>query len=170
MEKLHSGAKWLFRIRGYSSFIFILFFVGYFGFTIVKNFEEASLGVILGVFFGAILLTIIFAEIYSKMAYKRWLYEFGPASLKLERGIIWKKYSNIPYERIQNVDVHRGILARMLGFSTVDIQTAGLHMSYNRRGRAKSEGHLPAVSMAGAEKIREFLMKKISGKHSGQGM
>jgi len=173
MEKLHSGAKWLFRIRGYSSFIVILIFLGVASNTLIGGLPEGSgtfIGIILGVLGGAIILTIIFAEIYAKMAYKRWLYEFGPVSLKLERGIIWKKYSNIPYERVQNVDVHRGILARMFGFSTVDIQTAGLHMSYNRRGRARSEGHLPAVSVEGAEKIREFLMEKISGKNTSQGM
>jgi len=97
------------------------------------------------------------------MAYNRWFYEFTPTNLKLERGIIWKRYSNIPYERVQNIDIHRGILARILGFSTVDIQTAGFHMvSSGRRGM--SEGHIPALSIDNAEKIREFLMKKIGRK------
>ncbi len=174
MEKLHPGAKWLFRLRGYSSFIIIIIFLSVASSSIIRNLSNrggAILGIVLGILFGAIILTIIFAEIYARMAYNRWLYEFGPASLKLERGIIWKKYSNIPYERVQNVDVHRGVLARMLRFSTVDIQTAGFHASYNRRGMPKSEGHIPAVSIEAAEKIREFLMKKITGKKtSSQGM
>ena len=91
----------------------------------------------------------------------------GYMNLKLERGIIWKKCSNIPYERVQNVDIHRGIIARMNGFSTVDIQTAGLHMSYGQRGGARSEGHIPAVAIEHAEKIREFVMHKVSRKSSG---
>jgi|TARA_Y100000310_G_scaffold72424_1_gene68460 membrane protein YdbS with pleckstrin-like domain len=177
MERLHSGAKWAFRIRGYFSGIPLLFIFLWIGgavssFTKVSDVGSGSniLMVSLIMFIIYIIVVITIAEIYARMAYKRWLYEFTPISLKLERGIIWKRYSNIPYERVQNVDVHRGILARMLGFSTVDIQTAGFHMSYGRRGRPRSEGHLPAISVDGAEKIREFLMKKISGKNNGQGM
>ena len=110
-------------------------------------------------------LTIIFGEIYARMAYNRWFYEFTDQGIKLERGIIWKRYSNIPYDRVQNIDVTRGILARLLGFSTINIQTAG-YSSYSRLG-TKSEGHIPAVSVQDAEKIREFIMKKITGKKSG---
>ncbi|MDP3987240.1 MAG: PH domain-containing protein [Nanoarchaeota archaeon] len=99
---------------------------------------------------------IIVGEIYARMAYNRWFYEFNEDGLKIERGIIWKRYSNVPYERIQNVDVHRGILARMLGFSSVMIQTAGYS------ARAVSEGNIPAISVDGAEKIRAFIMKKIT--------
>lgn len=68
-----------------------------------------------------IILVLVFGEVYAKRTYKRWLYEFTPSNLKLERRIIWKRYSNIPYEKVQNVDIQRGILARMLRFSTVDI-------------------------------------------------
>ena len=172
MEKLHPGAKWLFRLRGYLGAFIFLMFIGWFSFPLVGVIGSLILGanailgiVIIGLIF-YILLIVIIAEIYAKMTYNRWFYEFGPANLKLERGIIWKRYSNVPYERVQNVDVHRGILARMLGFSTVMIQTAGY--TYSRRG-ISSEGHIPAVSIEKAEQIREFLMKKISKKH-GQGL
>ncbi len=173
MEHLHPGAKWLFRISGFFAALFILiFFTGFLG-SIVGVFAGLLLGggprvimlILLGIVF-YLILVIIIAEIYARMAYKRWKYEFTTTSLKLERGIIWKRYSNIPYERVQNVDVHRGILARICGFSTVDIQTAGFHGGYGRRGMPRSEGHLPAVSIEKAEQIREFVMKKITGKSS----
>jgi membrane protein YdbS with pleckstrin-like domain len=138
--------------------------IGVIGKTILG---DSYLGIII---FGLVfytLLVIIIAEIYARMTYNRWFYEFTPTNLKLERGIIWKRYSNVPYERVQNVDIHRGVLARMLGFSTVDIQTAGF--SYGRRGRGGAEGHLPAINPERSEEIREFLIKKISKKH-GQGM
>jgi len=79
-----------------------------------------------------------------------------------------EEISNISYERIQNVDITRGILARMLGFSSVNIQTAGY--SYTPRGRVASEGYLPAVDMAEAEKIREFVMKKVTKRGRSQGL
>ena len=103
-------------------------------------------------------LIIVIAEVYARMAYNRWKYEFTPTNLKIEKGIIWKKYSNIPYERVQNIDIHRGIIARIFGFSTIQIQTAGFS------GMPYSEGNIPAVGIEHSEKIREFLMKKITGR------
>jgi len=174
MQQLHPGAKWLFRFRAYSSFIFLVIILFFFSLSfLTRSLARDSGGstifiVALVVLLIAMILVIIIGEIYARMAYNRWLYEFAPTNLKIERGIIWKKYSNVPYERVQNVDIQRGILARMLGFSTIDIQTAGFHMAYGRRGMPRSEGHIPAVSIEDAERIREFLMKKI-GKH-GQGL
>ena len=172
MNKLHSGAKWLFRIGGYvGAFVFLMFFWWIF-FPIVAIFGRIVFGaeaivafVILGIVF-YIILIIVIAEIYAKMAYNRFFYEFTPTNLKVERGVIWKRYTNVPYERVQNVDIHRGIIARMCGFSTVAIQTAGFSYGPRRRGGG-AEGSLPAVSVEAAEKIRDFLMSKISKKGGG---
>ena len=177
-QQLHPGAKWLFRFRAYWGFLFLLIFVGWFAIPLMAFFS-LIVGVGGGIFIGFLILFILYiaiviaiAEIYARMAYGRWFYEFTDTNLKIERGIIWKHYSNIPYERIQNVDIHRGILARMLGFSSVAIQTAGFsggYGGYAHAGAGMAEGSLPAVSMEGAEKIRDFLMEKISKRH-GQGL
>ena len=169
MNKLHPGAKWLFRVRAYASFIFFAFFFGVWIFsasivavTMTGNFTFLLLPIILGIvlFFGI-------SEIYAQLAYKFWKYELTPHELKIEKGIIFKVYKSIPYSRVQNVDIHRGILARMIGFSTLNIQTAGYSAVSGRGGMgAMSEGYIPAVSMRKAEEIRDFLMKKI-GKKQG---
>tara|TARA_Y100000310_G_C20675041_1_gene812527 strand:+ start:1750 stop:2289 length:540 start_codon:yes stop_codon:yes gene_type:complete len=177
MRQLHPGAKWSFRFGAYIGLIFILFFLSWFILPILSVIVRLVLGVSSGVigivaligFILYIILIIVFGEIYARMAYNRWKYEFTATNLKKERGIIWKKYSNIPYGRVQNVDIQRGILARMFGFSSVMIHTAG-YSGYGRGGRARSEGYLPAVSPAEAEQIREFLMKKITKKSSSGGM
>ena len=173
MEKLHPGAKWLFRFGGYVGAFILMIFLSWFVVPIVGALgvlffgAENIGGIIITGFIVYVILIIIVAEIYARMSYERWFYEFTPTNLKIERGIIWKRYSNVPYERVQNVDIHRGIIARLCGFSTVAIQTAGF--SYSPRGRAGAEGSIPAVSIEKAEKIRDLLMKKIS-KHRGQGM
>lgn len=166
MEKLHPGAKWVFRLRAYwTLFIFAIvisiYLMGIIGFFTGDPTSVALISVIVGLF-----VIIVVGEIYSTMAYNRWFYEFTPTNLKIERGIIWKRYSNVPYERVQNVDITRGIIARLLGFSTLNIQTAG-YSAVGRGGTSiGSEGYIPAVSITAAEKIREFLMKKI-GKRQG---
>lgn len=176
MEQLHPGAKWLFRIKGYFGAIFFMVFISWFiiPFAVVLAgvmFQTSAAAMLLAgiaLFFFYVIAVIVIAEMYARMAYNRWFYEFTPDNLKIERGIIWKKYSNIPYERVQNVDITRGIIARLCGFSSVNIQTAGF--SYTGKGMPGSEGYLPAVSSEAAEKIREFLMKKISKRSSRSGL
>ena len=134
MNKLHPGAKWIFRMNFYYYFLGI----------------------------------IIFFTVFS---YNRFLFEIGHDQIKIEQGIIWKKYTSVPYERIQNVDIRRGIIARIIGFSSLDIQTAGFSGNYQYgfriKGRhaQKSEGYLPAIDPDDAEKIREFVVKKIKHAH-----
>ena len=167
MEKLHPGAKWKFRIGGYAALFFLLLF---FGFPMLL--AGAAGGVQIGSVLTFILVGLVFVvaliEVSTHLTYINWKYEFTDDSLKIEKGVIVKRYKSIPYERVQNVDITRGIVARMAGFSTIDIQTAGYSGAYSGRGQVgTSEGHIPAVSIKAAEKIREFLMAKISHRKSG---
>ncbi|MEM0465656.1 MAG: PH domain-containing protein [Candidatus Pacearchaeota archaeon] len=164
MNKLHPGARWLFRLQAYYYLILHGILIIFFGIFI------ARLGFFISILF-YISFIIIFGEIYSRMSYNRYLYEINNEYIKIEHGIIWKKYTSIPYEKVQNVDIKRGIIARMFGFSTVEIETAGqseMDIEYYRsifvrRGYTpyKSEGHLPAIDINDAEKIRKFIIKKI---------
>jgi len=165
MEKLHPGAKWLFRVRAYTIFFFfsIWLIFGLFSRIIVDEVSSNLLSLKLLYFCSAILIIFLVGEFYANLAYKNWKFELAQNELKIERGIIWKRYSAIPYERVQNVDIRRGIFARIIGFSTLDVQTAGYHYSGNNGG-AVSEGHIPAVTVKRAEDIRNFLMLKISKK------
>jgi len=169
MKQLHQGAKWVFRIRIYISLFFLIVMFASFFFPIAMSLSQIPF---FDSFFASlvpftlfwIIMVVVLGEVYSRLAYKNWKYELTSHEIKLERGIIWKRYSAIPFERVQNIDIQRGILARMLGFSTLNIQTAGYHMA--ARGGAVSEGYIPAVSVKDAEEMRDFLIKKI-GKRQG---
>ncbi len=157
MNKLHPGVKWLFRLRSYSALLFIFIFLGAFGLSFYLAMSGSG-AILYWLIPSYILLIILISEIYAQMAYSRWVYEFTDSGLRLERGIIWKRYSNVPYERIQNVDIHRGIIARMFNFSSILIQTAGYSAA------AYSEGYIPGIDTQEAERIRSFVMKKITGR------
>ena len=164
-SSLHPGAKWVFRLRVYIYFVIFFLFILFSSLSIFLNLEISfSLWLI-----SFLVIAILIGEIFARLSYRFWTYDFGSDSLRIERGIIWRRSSNIPYERIQNVDIHRGVFARMLGFSTVIVQTAGYSggYGYNRTG-ISAEGTLPAIALDDAEKIRDFLIKKIG--HKGKGM
>lgn len=170
-KQLHPGARWLFRIRGFFGSLFFIFFFSFFISAFLSGLRSkvpnfSFIFIIMGF---SIILLILFAELYARLSYRFWAYEFTEDQLRIERGIIWKRYSNIPYQRIQNVDITRGIIARLLGFSTVNIQTAGYSMPARNANGAWSEGYIPAVSVNEAEQIREFVIKKIT-KRKGQGL
>ena len=174
MDKLHPGARWVFRLRAYYPLIILGIFITMWSFQLLRIIAGGSTGIgfVLAIIF-YIFFVVIVAEIYARMSYNRYLYEIKQDAVKIEKGIIWKKYTSIPYERVQNVDIKRGIIARMFRFSTVEIETAGQSGGwggYGRRNRRyQSEGHLPAIDVNGAEKIREFVMKRVKQTH-GSGL
>jgi len=148
MKSLHEKVKISWRISSY--FTAILFSV-----FIAAPITLATKNFVLGLipFFVIIPLT----EIMIRFSYNNYKYELAKDSLKIEKGVITKTYKSIPYGRIQNVDIHRGILARMLGYSSVSIHTAG----YSGPAQyAQAEGYIPAVSVKEAEKIRDSIVKK----------
>ena len=107
----------------------------------------------------------IFSYLWARLSYRFWKYEITEDAVRIEKGVIWKKYISIPYERIQNVDIYRGILARILGLSTLNIQTAG-YSGAGGRGMW-SEGNIPGVSVDIAEQLRNDLIKRAKGTRQG---
>ena len=79
--------------------------------------------------------------------------------------MIWKRYVTIPYDRIQNVDIYRGVLARLLGLSDLNIQTAGTTsgsvLGLLRRAFARSLAH------RGRTAHDELVLRARNSKHQG---
>ena len=105
---------------------------------------------------------LLLCFVWAKLTYRFYRYELLDTGFRKESGVIHKKYVTIPYERIQNVDINRGLLARILGLSDLNIQTAGASATGSRYGMmgGGAEGRLPAVSMAVAEELRNELIRR----------
>ena len=107
------------------------------------------------------LLLVLFSisVIRAVLTYYFYRYELREEGFRKEHGVIWKKYVTIPYERIQNVDIYRGILARIFGLSDLNIQTAGMSSTKGSYG-GESEGRLPGLSKEVAEQVRDELIRR----------
>ncbi|TSC68995.1 MAG: putative membrane protein [Parcubacteria group bacterium Gr01-1014_66] len=105
---------------------------------------------------------LVFFFVWAKLTYRFYRYELTDAGFRKELGVIYKKYVTIPYDRIQNVDIYRGILARILGLSDLNIQTAGASAVVGRYGAAGigAEGRLPGLSREVAEQLRDELIQR----------
>lgn len=159
MQRLHKRAIWYFFVTGIIGWIIKFLFLGFFfGIFLIPIFggSVTHIGpqaIKLIIFLGPILY-LIFVYVWAWLTWYFFKYELAPDGFRKEYGIIWKRYITIPYDRIQNVDIYRGILARIMKLSELMIQTAG------HSGTRRSEGFLPGLSKETAEALRNELVSK----------
>jgi uncharacterized membrane protein YdbT with pleckstrin-like domain len=176
MNQLDPKAVWLFFISYLLRWFSFIIFISIWGLVTLSGLRESldSGGEISFAFLNWLWIIIpafaLFCYIWAKLSYNYYRYELTEDGFRKELGVIYKKYVTIPYNRIQNVDIYRGILARLLGLSDLNIQTAGMSASVNRYGvaGADSEGRLPALSKEMAEKLRdELVLRARQDKNQG---
>lgn len=75
-------------------------------------------------------------------------YRITEHAVLIREGVFHKKQLDIRYERVQAVNTTRGVLDRLFGLVNVSFDTAG---------SSGQEGHLPAVPVELAERLRELI-------------
>jgi len=159
MKQLDPKVVWLFFfsfvLRSFLPIMFLSIWGSSFldGFDDLDNRSEFLFG-FLNWLWVIVPVFLILCFVSAKLTYHFYRYELTDAGFRKEFGIISKKYVTIPYDRIQNVDINRGILARILGLSDLNIQTAGTS------GAIGAEGRLPGVSREIAEQLRDELIQR----------
>jgi putative membrane protein len=80
------------------------------------------------------------------LVWRRFRYGVGAAEIVIESGVLNRNRRIIPFDRVQDVDIERTFLARLLGLAKVRIETGA---------GGKDEGLLDSVSLAEANRLRE---------------
>lgn len=166
-KHLDPKAVWLF----FFSMMWVWIFLGFIFFTSflpILFTSESILASILYLPFIPLIIVGGLAYAWARLSYKYYMYELTDDGFRKEHGVIWKKYVTIPYDRIQNVDIMRGPISRILGLSDLNIQTAGYSAQVSRYGvhGSGAEGRLPGVSQKEAEELRDELIKRA--KHTSR--
>lgn len=177
MKQLDPKAVWLFFIgfvlRWFFVIVFLMFWAWPLFFTLQVAPDLVPENYIFSVVIKALIFLVIFVAlcfIWAKLTYHFYRYELTENGFRKESGVIYKKYVTIPYDRIQNVDIYRGIWARILGLSDLHIQTAGASAVVTRNGAwgVGAEGRLPGISKEIAEALRDELIQKAkTSKNQG---
>ncbi|PHQ40286.1 hypothetical protein DJ69_01720 [Halorubrum persicum] len=101
---------------------------------------------------GAVVLA---ATAYEVAYYRRFDYELTADTLDISSGVISRREREIPYRRIQNVDVSRSVIQRAIGVAAVDLETAG---------GSSTEGSIRFVTPDEATRLqREVQRRKSTG-------
>ena len=93
------------------------------------------------------------------LVWRRFSYRVGPAEIVIESGVLNRNRRNIPFDRVQDVDIERTFLARLFGLAKVRIETGA---------GGKDEGLLDSVSIAEAYRLREAVRARRAGEAAAE--
>jgi membrane protein YdbS with pleckstrin-like domain len=133
--------------------IFVLLFA-YVPVTIAGDMPLVFHIVILG---GAVLLYVILWY-WVGLYYESMWYELRDDEINWKRGVWFRTTGIVPFNRITNLDVRQGPFMRVLGISTLAIQTAGYS------GQAVPEIRIEAIERA--DELRELIRSMVRGSPS----
>ncbi|MFB6266397.1 MAG: PH domain-containing protein [Halodesulfurarchaeum sp.] len=91
---------------------------------------------------------------YEVAYHRRFRYELTGDTLDIESGVLSRREREIPLRRIQNVDVTRSLVPRLLGIAAVNIETAG---------GGSTEAQLKFVTLAEARRLQEEIQRRKRG-------
>lgn len=74
---------------------------------------------------GVGLVVLLLGGAHALALYRTWGFALEDDALFLERGVLTRVETAVPYVRVQHVDTQRGPLDRALGLSSVVVYTAG---------------------------------------------
>lgn len=119
------------------------------GFVFYFNEGIRDFALYLGVGFGILAgLTIVF----SRIGFQKRGFAFREHDVLFQSGVIATKTIVIPYNRVQHVALHEGLVSRYFGLAKVEIFTAG---------GSSSDIEIPGIEKEQAENIKQLLMGKI---------
>ena len=72
-----------------------------------------------------LLVVVCFTAFWIQKYYSSITYILTNDEIVVEKGVWWKRKSFVPYNRITNISVVQGPIARQFGLGTVRVQTAG---------------------------------------------
>lgn len=101
---------------------------------------------------------VLFILLWGLFSWHRFTYSVTDNELRVEHGVVIRKRTFIPRERIQTIDLTQGLGQRIFGVMTVKVETAG---------GMKPEAVLSAVSAADAARLKEALLLNTGTEERG---
>jgi membrane protein YdbS with pleckstrin-like domain len=102
--------------------------------------------------FGGLALLFVLILLLSRVSFRKKAYAFRQHDVIYRKGIIATNTMVIPYNRVQHVALHEGLVSRWFGLAKVEIFTAG---------GVSSDIEIPGILKEEAEDIKQLLMGKI---------
>lgn len=110
----------------------------------------AGVAIAAGLFFVLFLVAVW----YPSLAFDRWGYAIGDDEVLIGRGVLLRRVTAIPTNRIQHVDTRQGVIEQWIGLARVTIHTAS---------GIGGDGVIPGLALEDAERLRDRLVRLGGG-------
>lgn len=129
------------------------------GFTLLVFFLLVVDKLIFGLGIGIVAWLIIMLPIllYIPAFYKSLEYIIDGDSVKMRKGVFWRKRVTVPFTKITNIDVTQGPVQRIFKMVTVHVQTAGAG------GTTGSQAEVQFLGIRDTEGLKDTIMKRVRG-------
>ena len=116
-----------------------------------NEFPPSSATKILMVIFGAWFILSLVIMVLVGPRYRQKGYAVRDRDISYKTGLINRKTTTIPFNRVQHCDIKQGIISRYFGLSKLNVYTAG---------GAKSDLSIPGLNLEKAQKLMDFVLQK----------
>ncbi len=82
-------------------------------------------------------------------------YDVGEEYFLTRGGVIGKQQVQVPYEKIQDLEMNMDVVDRLFGLWTVSVDTAAENLS---------GAHIPGLSHSDAEELRQLILSRMPKK------
>lgn len=112
---------------------------------VIANLPELVFGGIAGT-----LVLVGLAVVSASLSYHFWSWSAHDDAIELSHGVVMRKLSVVPYHRIQQIDIARGPVERILGIATLVLRSAA----------ATTDAKLPGIALDHSEQLRHALLSR----------
>ena len=148
LKPLHTKVTWLWRLQGVLRLAMVWGPLAVGGGIALGFALSPAAGAVLAI--ALIAFFLVFALIWPSLEYEHFRYAVREHDLLVQRGVLFRRRSSIPHNRIQHVDTRQGPIERVFGLSSLAVYTAS---------GISADGSIPGLSTEIAEGLRDELAR-----------
>jgi len=106
------------------------------------------------VVYGSIIIWLLISIVIMAIvgpAFRQKGYAVRERDISYKTGLLFRKTTTIPFNRVQHCDIKQGLISRYFGLSKLNVYTAG---------GAKSDLSIPGLTTDKAQKLMDFVLQK----------
>ncbi len=96
-------------------------------------------------------LVLVMVVASVALSYRYWTWSVHEDAIELTHGVVVRRHSVVPHHRIQQIDIERGPVERILGIATLVLRTAA----------ATTDARIPGIGSEHSEQVRRALRERV---------
>lgn len=108
--------------------------------------------------------TAVLIWLWISRYFKSIKYMVSDNFIRIQKGVFWKRLSTIPFEKVQNVEIHQGPIERSFGLGKILVHTAGYSGQMTAEGVVKGIIDFQKFAAALTDKVKLKISSELVGE------